>query len=209
MKITFMPMLFFSTIILSGPAWCSQLCYFGGLDNLAASSGKKKNKPVKNKTALRHAVLGITAPVAVALRLFRTPVIYAIISASALGIAGAFIIAFISTRKNKMIHCLTYCPVGTAVLYLKYLSPFRMLIDKQCNNCMKCSACCRYDALGTEEIKNLRPGISCTLCGDCVASCSKGAIRYGFFKLHPDKARNFYLVISISLHAAFLGLARV
>ena len=34
--ISFMPILFVSTLIISGPAWCSQLCYFGALDNMAA-----------------------------------------------------------------------------------------------------------------------------------------------------------------------------
>ena len=41
----FMPILFLSTVVLSGPAWCSQLCYFGALD-LHASSGKAKPSPV-------------------------------------------------------------------------------------------------------------------------------------------------------------------
>ena len=30
-----MTILFLSTVILSGPAWCSHLCYFGAIDNLA------------------------------------------------------------------------------------------------------------------------------------------------------------------------------
>jgi len=31
-----MTILFLSTVILTGPAWCSQLCYLGAFDNLAA-----------------------------------------------------------------------------------------------------------------------------------------------------------------------------
>ena len=45
-QLSIMTILFLSTIILSGPAWCSQLCYFGALDNLAASR-KRNVKPLK------------------------------------------------------------------------------------------------------------------------------------------------------------------
>ena len=42
----FMPILFLSTVILSGPAWCSQLCYFGAFDNIAAYSKKIGRKKI-------------------------------------------------------------------------------------------------------------------------------------------------------------------
>ena len=48
LKISFMPILLISTIILSGPAWCSQLCYFGAFDNLAASQNKKSRFQIRN-----------------------------------------------------------------------------------------------------------------------------------------------------------------
>jgi ferredoxin-type protein NapH len=34
-QLSVMTILFLSTVILTGPAWCSQLCYFGAFDNLA------------------------------------------------------------------------------------------------------------------------------------------------------------------------------
>ena len=34
----FMPILFLSTILLAGPAWCSYLCYFGAWDGIAADA---------------------------------------------------------------------------------------------------------------------------------------------------------------------------
>lgn len=37
-----MTILFISTIILTGPAWCSQLCYFGAFDNLTAGNKARK-----------------------------------------------------------------------------------------------------------------------------------------------------------------------
>ncbi len=221
MKISFMPVLFISTVVLSGPAWCSHLCYFGALDNLAASgrmgrldnpaaSGRMgRNLTLRNKNIIKHSILGLAVPFTVVLRALKLPVLYAVISAGILGVAGVFIIVFISSRKKKMVHCVTYCPIGTIVMYLKYISPFRMFIDDRCNECMRCSSHCKYDALNVTDIKKRRPGLSCTYCGDCVAVCKSGSIKYRFFNMSPEKARNFYLIISISLHAVFLGLARI
>ena len=245
MKISFMPVLFISTVVLSGPAWCSHLCYFGALDNLAASgrmgrldnlaasgrmsrldnlaasgrmgrldnlaaSGRMgRNVTLRNKNIIKHSILGLAVPFTVVLRALKLPVLYAVISAGILGVAGVFIIVFISSRKKKMVHCVTYCPIGTIVMYLKYISPFRMFIDDRCNECMRCSSHCKYDALNVTDIKKRRPGLSCTYCGDCVAVCKSGSIKYRFFNMSPEKARNFYLIISISLHAVFFGLARI
>ena len=54
--IGFMPILFLSTLLISGPAWCSQLCYFGAMDNLAAK-GKPELKPIRNKFRIKHVLL--------------------------------------------------------------------------------------------------------------------------------------------------------
>ncbi len=43
-----MTLLFLSTVILSGPAWCSQLCYFGAFDSLA-SRGKTQRWRVEKQ----------------------------------------------------------------------------------------------------------------------------------------------------------------
>ena len=42
-QLSVMTILFLSTVILTGPAWCSQLCYFGAFDNLAAG-GKHQGR---------------------------------------------------------------------------------------------------------------------------------------------------------------------
>lgn len=63
--ISVMTILFLSTVVLSGPAWCSHLCYFGAIDNLAAS-GKTRRGSIKYRflklspTASRKLYLLIT-----------------------------------------------------------------------------------------------------------------------------------------------------
>jgi polyferredoxin len=203
-----MTFLFLSTIILSGPAWCSQLCYFGAFDALA-SRGKTQRGALKNKIALKSTILLLIIVAIIFLRLFNVPVIWATLLAVAFGIAGIGVMIFVSRKKGRMIHCIMYCPVGTLVNVFRYANPFRMYIDNNCNVCMKCSSFCKYDALNLQDIKNKKPSFSCTLCGDCLAGCRDHSIKYKYLKLSPSASRNLYLFFTISLHAVFLALARI
>jgi len=207
-QISFMPVLFMSTILISGPAWCSQLCYFGAIDNLAAK-GKTELKPIKNKFRLKHILLLAFILSVVLLRLFGVDTKLTTALALAFGVIGIGILLTISRRKGKMIHCILWCPIGTLVNYLKFISAFRMSIDDSCTNCMACTRYCKYDALGKEDILKRKPGLTCTYCGDCLVSCKTDSIRYRFFNLSGTQARNTWIVLTISLHAIFLALARM
>ena len=207
-EFSFMPILFLSTVLLSGPAWCSQLCYFGAWDNIAAL-GKTKNTILKNKNLIKHSFLFLVIFTAIILRIFNLPLIYIIVFASIVGITGVAIIVFISPKNKKMIHCISYCPIGTLIMYFKQISPFRMHIDNSCTNCMRCTGYCKYDALSKNDIQKRKPALSCTYCGDCLVSCKTDSIKYKFLNLSSEASRNLYLIISISLHAIFLGLARI
>ncbi len=206
--ISFMPVLFLSTILISGPAWCSQLCYFGALDNLAAK-GKTELKPVRNMFRIKHVLLLVIIAVTLLLRVFEVDTKLTTAIAIAFGVIGIGIIIFISRRKSKMVHCILWCPIGTLVNYLKLISPFRMYIDDSCTNCMACTRYCKYDALSKADILNRKPGLTCTYCGDCLASCKTDSIRYKFLSLSSQRARNTWIVLTISLHAIFLALARL
>lgn len=240
----FMPILFLCTVLLSGGAWCSQLCYFGAFDSWAASAGRKRRRPKKRtsagatsaeahnkcpagrdtageepqlhnrkisrRTAGRFSVLGLFILTAMILRLAGAPPLWATVAGAAAGVAGIMIVAFVSPRKGFMSHCSAYCPLGTAVSYLKYLSPFRYRIDPaHCTRCMACTAVCRYGALGPEDIRRAKPGINCTLCGACLPKCSHGAMGYRFPSLAPATAEKLWLCVTIVLWACFLAIARV
>ncbi len=210
LKFGFMPILFLSTVILSGPAWCSQLCYFGAVDFQASSSKKGFAKKIKNKTALKHTFLAIVVVGAIVLRFLNLSYLMTGIIAGSFGIIGVLIIIFISHKKKMMYHCSVYCPVGTILQYVKYINPFRMYIEESsCTNCMLCTPTCKYDALNTIDIKNKKPGLSCTYCGDCISSCHSSSIKYKVFNIKGDKARFIWITLTISLHAIFLVLARI
>ncbi len=204
-----MSILFVSTVILSGPAWCSHLCYFGAIDGLA-SGGKTIRGPIKYKWALKSTVILLVVLGAIMLRIFKLPVLSATIIAGGIGITGLGIILLVSRRKGKMVHCATYCPIGTIVNLTRFVNPFRMYIDDaSCTDCMACTPTCTYDALNKKHIMNRKPGLTCTLCGDCISSCHAGSIHYKFLRLSPVASRNLYLFISIALHASTMALARI
>ena len=203
-----MTLLFLSTVILTGPAWCSQLCYFGAFDNLA--SGKRPARyPLKNKYAIKTSLLILIIIVTLLLRWLKVNVITTTIIAITFGLGGIAVMVFLSRGKGKMIHCILYCPIGTIVNLLRLLNPFRMVIDKECTTCMRCTSVCKYDALNLQDIRNRKPGRTCTNCGDCIPSCKEEYISYRFFRLQPHNARNLWLFLTVSLHAVFLALARI
>ncbi len=207
-QLSVMTILFLSTVILTGPAWCSQLCYFGAFDNLA-SKGKTTRELLLKKTAIKSTFLFLVIFSAILLRWLKASIFAATIFAVTFGITGIAVMIFFSRKRKKMVHCTLYCPVGTVVNLIKTVNPFRMYIDTSCTLCMHCTSFCKYDALNASDIKKGKPSLTCTLCGDCLAGCTHNSIRYKFFNLSPEKARNLYLVLTVTLHSAFLAMARI
>jgi ferredoxin-type protein NapH len=207
-QLSVMSILFLSTVILTGPAWCSQLCYFGAFDNLV-SGGKTSKEILKYKTAIKSTIVLLVIAVAIILRWMNVNMLTSTLIAVAFGLGGISVMILFSLKKKKMIHCTLYCPVGTLVNILKHINPFRMYIEQSCTLCMNCTKFCKYDALNPVDIKNSKPAVTCTLCGDCLAGCHHNSIKYKFLNMKPEYARNLYLVLTISLHAACIALARI
>lgn len=209
-ELSFMTILFVSTIIITGPAWCSHLCYFGSIDNFFATRRRPGRNPLPYLRLIKFSMLAGIVLIILVLRFLKIDLLTATLLAGGFGIAGVVIAIVVSSRKGKMMHCLTWCPIGTIVNYSRFVNPFRMVIDK--NSCTLCNICtmhCRYDALSRADIESGKPGITCTLCGDCVNSCHAGSIQYRFFRMKPDAARMLYLFITVGVHAVFLALARI
>lgn len=205
----FMTILLLSTILLTGPAWCSQLCYFGAIDNLFAGKKVKSKKKMEGLFQLKHSLLLLVIVGTIALRIFRVDIKIATVLGIGFGVLGIIIMALFSRKTGTMKHCIAYCPIGTVVNYLKFVSPFRMKINSACHMCMACTSSCKYNALSPVDLANKKVGLTCTNCGDCVTSCSDGFISYKFLNLSTEKSRNLYLILTVSLHAIFLALGRI
>lgn len=207
-ELSFMTLLFLSTVVLTGPAWCSQLCYFGAIDHWAARSATS-GKPVLYSAPLRFTTLAVTISGALVMRWLGASMWITTILALLFGSIGLAVMLVFSRTRRTMVHCTAYCPIGTLVHLLKKVNPFRLRISPQCTRCMRCLSHCRYDALHREDILKGTPGGTCTLCGDCLAGCPHNAIVYKFFGLSARNAQFLWLFLTISLHALFLAVARI
>lgn len=205
----FMLFLFIGTVLMVGPAWCSYLCYIGAWeDRLRRRASKPQPLPVWRHKA-RVAILLIVLGAAVLLRLLNTPATTAVVIAAIFGIMGIAIMALVSGANGQMTHCTTWCPMGLIANWLGRISPFRIKFGKGCTDCMLCTKACAYDALSKEHVSKRKPGSTCTLCGDCVASCHGGHIGYSLPFMSSDRARTIFVVTIVVMHAVFLTVARI
>ena len=207
----FMIILFSVTLLLVGPAWCSYLCYVGAWDDQASRLKKKPGALPAWRGHLRAGILVAALAAAFGLRYLEAPGWAALWLGAGFGIAGVGIMAFMSTRRGAMVHCTAYCPIGFVATRLGKINPMRVKFNDE-DNCTDCGACsnrCRYDALRPTDIANRKPGPSCTICGDCINGCPRNILEYSFPGLSPYSSRAFFIVVVISLHAVFLGVARI
>jgi polyferredoxin len=152
MQLSFMTILFISTVLLTGPAWCSHLCYFGALDHLAAHSqtGRKTVHSFKktasfsrkNRRFLPYSIFTLVIAAALLLRWLNAPSRVATLAGLAFGVGGLLIMGFVSRLHQKMRHCTQYCPVGTLVHWLRPFHPFTITLSDQCTSCQRCTAYC-------------------------------------------------------------------
>jgi len=205
----FMLILFGATVLLAGPAWCSYLCYIGAWDNLAAAGKKVPKSLPRWRHVIRVGILVLVLAAAFLLRTLGVPGIVATLSAAFFGVLGVGIMVVFSRKAGVMTHCVTYCPIGLAANWLGRINPFRVRITDTCTECGACKLACRYEALKDTDIKNRKPGLTCTLCGDCITRCKENSLRYKFLGTSHETARYIFMVLVISLHAVFLGVARL
>lgn len=208
----FMPILFASTVLLVGPAWCSHLCYIGAWDDACSRRGPKTPQVLSRRWTVggRLATLALTCGGALALRSFGVSGLTSVWLAAGFGLVGVGVMLLASRRLGTMAHCTAFCPIGLLGNGLGRLMPWRMGIGLEtCTRCGSCARACRYSALTPLEIEAGRPGLSCTLCGDCVGACPHDSMHYRFPGLSPATARAAYLTLVAALHAVFLGVARI
>ncbi len=205
----FMVILLLATLALVGPAWCSHLCYVGSWDGWAARARKKPGSLPGWRHAARAVIVALVALAALGLRGMDVPPATAAWLALGFGAAGVVVMATASRRLGVMAHCLLFCPVGLVVNLLGKLNPFRLRVDPRCSSCGACTAACRYQALEPAHVAAGRPGLTCTLCAECLPRCTGRFIHFRLLGLSPTAARSVFLVLVIALHAAFLGLGRI
>jgi polyferredoxin len=201
-----MPILYLSTLLLVGPAWCST-CATSGPQTTpvpALVPAARPLPPTPGSRVLLTLLLVIAA--ALSFRLLGVPGGIAALSAAAFGLAGVVVMLTLSRRQGMMVHCTAYCPIGLVGNLLGKLSPFCLRMDAGCDRFSRCGACaraCRYGALAASDVSRGRPGLTCTLCGDCVGVCPRSVSTHMacLFNLSPENLPPPFLTMVISLHA--------
>ncbi len=204
-----MVFLLLGTLVLSGPTWCSHLCYVGSWDDAAARARKRPGQLPRWRHALRAVVLVAVLLGAWGLRRAGVPPVTAGWIAVGFGGIGVLVMLGVSRRLGVMVHCLVFCPVGLVVNALGRFHPFRLSIDDGCTRCGACTLACRYQALEPGHVEAGRPGFTCTLCAECLPRCSGRFIRFRFLGLGPERARACFVVLMAVLHSSFLGLGMI
>lgn len=205
----FMLILFTTTVLLVGPGWCSHLCYIGAWDS-AMAGAKKRPGPVP--AWLRRGRMALAALVLASAWIMGragVPVAWAAGLAAGFGLIGVGIMVGASRRAGVMTHCTGWCPMGLVAGVLGRISPWRLRIREGCTSCGACSLACRYDALRPEDLASGRPGVSCSLCGDCLERCPRGEMELTVFGRGGKGVRAAYVALAVALHAVFLGVARL
>lgn len=192
-------LLFVFSLVL-GRLWCGYLCPSGGLQeifNLAL------NRPLRTKKLdwLKYLIfLGIYGSIALAIwsagGLKTVDLLYRTqngISILAVGGVAAFlgpvaIIIIFTLIFGKRGFCHTSCPiVVTLIIGRKIRNIFRWPAlhleseKEQCIDCKKCEKECpmTLDVNGMVRQEKMEH-VECILCGSCIDTCPKGAIRYAW-----------------------------
>jgi len=208
----FMAVLFSTTVLLVGPAWCSHLCYIGAWDDACSRLGPNRPEPLSARWTLwgRATTLVLTCGGALALRLFGVDALTAVWLAAAFGLLGVGVMLAVSRQLGVMAHCTAFCPIGLVGNLLGRLIPWRLRINLDtCTRCRSCSRACRYSALSAADIEAGTPALPCTLCGDCIGACPHDSMHYHFPGLSAPTARAAFLTLIAALSALFLGVARI
>ncbi|MCD7739957.1 MAG: 4Fe-4S binding protein [Candidatus Gastranaerophilales bacterium] len=194
--------------VIFGRIYCSMLCPFGIMQEIAAHIIKKENEYTKNNPLKYYTaaiVFGIlTGTSALALKYFE-PYTYfgSLFSFSILGIIAAIIVLILVFLKNR-IFCTNVCPVGALLGLLSKLSLNKLYIQQDiCVSCGMCQKNCPSGCINSAE-KTI-DNETCIKCMKCIALCPKNAINYG---KKPEQNTKFSLkrrqiIISASVLALF------
>jgi len=182
--------------IIFGRFYCSLLCPFGIMQELAALvlRRKKKNRKTANYP-VKHFICALSfgalfAGSAVIIRYFDPYSIFgSALSLSAFGIITAIAVLVLVFFKNRFF-CTNICPVGAFLGCCAKTAVNTMNIDA--DKCIGCRNCERNCPAGCIDIENKKiDNEMCVKCLKCLSVCPKDAVYYGYKKpeFSPSKRK--------------------
>ncbi len=224
--------IWFAMTLVVGKAWCSYVCFFGGIEEGFASLPRraKLRKPLLRYAARLRLVpwaLLITIVVLSAalfepvyctwLCPFKTVTEYPAVHSAETAIQmGIFIALFVGLvvvlpfLTKKRTQCAFFCPFGAFQSIFNKISLFEIRFDRtKCVDCTLCQTACPTMALSAESIREGRTLNNCMKCGACVDSCKKAAAVWHLkgtrVALKPERARLLFLYGAWAMATMFGG----
>ncbi len=199
--------------LLFGRFYCSLICPFGFLQELAALIFRKKNKYTPNypvKYFVAAIVFGVlTGGSAILLHyiepytLFGSAVTFSI--PGIIAVVGLLVIVFFKNR----FFCTNICPVGVLLGLVSKISLNKIYIKTDdCVSCGMCEKNCPSGCIHSKEKKV--DNETCVRCLKCIEVCPKGGIKFG---LKPSSDVKFSLkrrkvIIGAAALALFGGMVK-
>ncbi len=197
--------------MLFGRFYCSTLCPFGILQEVASSIFKTESKYIKNypyKYFLAAIVFGALIGGSSLLIRYIDPytIFGSAVSLSPFGIIAVILMLALVFFKNRFF-CTNICPVGVVLGLLSKFSLYKIYIDKDlCLSCGLCEKKCQSACINSKE-KTI-DNETCIKCLKCLGVCRRNGIKFGIkpktqIKFNPKRRE---IIIALSA-LALLGTA--
>ena len=220
--------LWLALTLVVGKAWCSYICFFGGIEEgFAALPKRMKIRKLDPRLRLvPWAILLFVVVLSAALFEpvycmwlcpFKTvteyPAVHSVQTAIQMGIfitlfGGLVVVLPYLTRKRTQ--CAFFCPFGAFHSLFNKINLFEIRFDREkCVDCTLCQTACPTMALSAESIREGKTLLNCMKCGACVDSCKKSAAVWHLkgtkVALKPERARLLFLYGAWAMATMFGG----
>ncbi len=220
--------LWLALTLVVGKAWCSYICFFGGIEEgFAALPKRMKIRKLDPRLRLvPWAILLFVVVLSAALFEpvycmwlcpFKTvteyPAVHSVQTAIQMGIfitlfGGLVVVLPYLTRKRTQ--CAFFCPFGAFQSLFNKINLFEIRFDREkCVDCTLCQTACPTMALSAESIREGKTLLNCMKCGACVDSCKKSAAVWHLkgtkVALKPERARLLFLYGAWAMATMFGG----
>jgi len=212
--------------LLIGQAFCSWVCFYGGLDEGFSRILKRPLLRIKIPARLRDfpaallifvIIISFLSGVSIFCLwicpfkftsefLDYQPFIKNIQTFLFVGIAILFLVVFPLVMKKRTF-CSFLCPFGAWQAFVGQLNPYRVSIDKEkCTKCNLCIEVCPVFAITPESLDKQRTLNYCNRCGACIDACPQKAIEFTFLGkgINLSKHAPRFLKEIIDVRVAFI-----
>jgi ferredoxin-type protein NapH len=214
--------------LVVGKAWCSYICFFGGIEEgFAAIPKRAKIRRLDPRLRLiPWAILLFVVVLSGALfepvycmwlcpfkAVTEYPAVHSVETAVQMGIfialfAGLVVALPFLTKKRTQ--CAYFCPFGAFQSLFNKMNQFEIRFDREkCVDCTLCQTACPTMALSAESIRAGRTLMNCMKCGACVDSCKKDAAVWHLkgtrVALQPERARLLFIYGAWAMATMFGG----